>query len=614
MRTCNNCGAQLDDDAIFCPECGTKTGLQAEQQVEPQKKVCPNCGAVIDNDSLFCPECGVKIENDAQPIINLQPQEQPHKDSSAPKSEKAYSGDDILPNAEQKNNKWLYAIGGIAVLALIAWGSILFWGQNNKGNKLLPVQEPEYEKFVIITSDEVLVFKEATGTSAKLEIMNENLDSDVASHYFKWDDTANKRGYSSHVYMLSRDRILPMIDEKDGWCKVIVSEEGMGLINGYVNKSLCREIQPTPITAEILQNLKSYNWHEATFTLETDGKYKNICFISVQSEMEGEWCDAAVLYDGVLINPLTKRASTLVGTGTDTGLLFENMVTSLSPIEEVSYYFPEIDKEHLFTFIQDVSGSQSSADIEGVEDKFSGFAYLVERGEYGFELFAEIADDKRTTSITGEKIVILDQADYDGDGEREALVYEWGGGNSIEPPFIIYFDKEADEFKKSTGFNDAIEDPDIKVEEWKGHISFRIDVGLRKDRYIYENHSISLAESIAPDIGEICASITTSQLFGDSEETEEKTAHIDIDCDGEKDNIVFIHDSSHSMDWGKCMILKDMSTSYFCLPDIGREHLGVRGYKFSFLKSTSQSMPDILCDDAWLYKWNDGNYVLQQTK
>ena len=108
MRTCNNCGAQLDDDAIFCPECGTKTGLQAEQQVEPQKKVCPNCGAVIDNDSLFCPECGVIIENDAQPIINLQPQEQPHKDSSAPKSEKAYSGDDILPNAEQKNNKWLY--------------------------------------------------------------------------------------------------------------------------------------------------------------------------------------------------------------------------------------------------------------------------------------------------------------------------------------------------------------------------------------------------------------------------------------------------------------------------------------------------------------------------
>lgn len=611
MRTCNNCGAQLDDDAIFCPECGTKTGLQAEQQIEPHKKICPNCGAIIDNDSAFCSECGERIENGSQPIINQQPQEQPQMDSSDQKTEKIYSGDDILPNTEQSNKKWLYAVGGIAVLALIVWGVVSFLGMSNKGNKLLPVQEPAYEKFVLVTSDEVLVFKEATSTSAKLEIMNENLDSDVATRYFKWDDTPNKRGYSSYVYQLAMNRILPMTGEKDGWYKVVISEEGIGFVDGYVNKSLCREIQPTPITAEVLQNMKSYNWNEATFTLETEGKYKNICFISVQSEMEGEWCDASVLYDGVLINPLTKRSATLVGTGTDIGLLFDNMSTSLSPIQEVSYYFPEIDKEHLFTFIQDVSGSQTSAGIEGVEDKFSGFAYIAERGEYGLELFAEVADDKRTTGISGEKVVILDQADYDGDGEREALVYEWGGGNSIEPPYIVYYDKETEDFKKATGFNDAIENPDIKVEEWKGHLSFRIDVGLRKDRYVYENHSVSLAESIAPDLGDICASITTSQLFGNSEETEEKTAHIDIDCDGEKDNVVFIHDTSHSSDWGKSMILKDMSTAYFCLPDIGRENLGVRGYKFTFLKSTSQSMPDILCDDAWLYKWNDGNYVLQ---
>lgn len=25
MRKCANCGAELDDDAVFCPECGTKT-------------------------------------------------------------------------------------------------------------------------------------------------------------------------------------------------------------------------------------------------------------------------------------------------------------------------------------------------------------------------------------------------------------------------------------------------------------------------------------------------------------------------------------------------------------------------------------------------------------
>ena len=205
---------------------------------------------------------------------------------------------------------------------------------------------------------------------------------------------------------------------------------------------------------------------------------------------------------------------------------------------------------------------------------------------------------------------MLDQDDYDGDGEPEALVYVWGGGNSIEPPFIVYFDKETQEFKKALGFEDASDQPLIKVEKWKGKPSFRVDIGLRKDRYVYENHEVKLVERIAPNVGKVLSTITVSQLFGSSEEMEEKTANIDIDGNGEKDNVLFMHDTSHLLMWGKQMMLKDMSSSYWCLPD-GLNDIGVVGEKFAFIKPDEGDIPNLLVDDAWFYKWTAEGYVRQ---
>ena len=64
MRTCSNCGAQLDNDALFCTECGTK--------IDVQGKFCPSCGARLDDDSLFCSECGTKLDvSPNQPIDSI---------------------------------------------------------------------------------------------------------------------------------------------------------------------------------------------------------------------------------------------------------------------------------------------------------------------------------------------------------------------------------------------------------------------------------------------------------------------------------------------------------------------------------------------------------------
>ena len=55
MRQCSHCGASLDDDAMFCTECGTKADVSS-------KSKCPSCSAELDADSVFCTECGTRLE------------------------------------------------------------------------------------------------------------------------------------------------------------------------------------------------------------------------------------------------------------------------------------------------------------------------------------------------------------------------------------------------------------------------------------------------------------------------------------------------------------------------------------------------------------------------
>lgn len=54
MKQCLNCKAMIDDDALFCPECGSKV---------ESVKYCVSCGKVIDADSNFCPYCGSSQES-----------------------------------------------------------------------------------------------------------------------------------------------------------------------------------------------------------------------------------------------------------------------------------------------------------------------------------------------------------------------------------------------------------------------------------------------------------------------------------------------------------------------------------------------------------------------
>ena len=53
MKKCPNCGVQLNDDCLFCTECGKPI---------PQGNVCFQCGAPINEGSVFCENCGKRLD------------------------------------------------------------------------------------------------------------------------------------------------------------------------------------------------------------------------------------------------------------------------------------------------------------------------------------------------------------------------------------------------------------------------------------------------------------------------------------------------------------------------------------------------------------------------
>lgn len=262
-----------------------------------------------------------------------------------------------------------------------------------------------------------------------------------------------------------------------------------------------------------------------------------------------------------------------------------------------------------------MSGAAISENINITD--LTGFSYVVEgvynsdagHNEYRLEVQTP-SGDRVNTEIANYayELSILAQDDFDGDGEKEALVYEWGGGNTILPPYIVYYDKEGELFKKVDGFDYVSEDPEIKIEQWKEMSSFVIAVGLRKDRYVYENHSVRLVESITPDLGERIATISLSQLFKEKGGDMDRSIYIDIDGDGSTEELTFHHDDSHALNWGNSMSLIKIEADNWSIPENENESLDVIGNLFNFLVTKNDGIPDLLCDNAWLYRWNGKKY------
>lgn len=137
MRTCSNCGAPLDNDALFCTECGTKAA--------PIGMQCPNCGAAVENNSAFCPECGTPIGGSSVPpyVSNQYPQQPSTHTGRSTRS----SSDNITIQPEKKSNIWIYIVGGVlAVILLIAGGKFLLQSKTDNETTEIQVSEQNVQK------------------------------------------------------------------------------------------------------------------------------------------------------------------------------------------------------------------------------------------------------------------------------------------------------------------------------------------------------------------------------------------------------------------------------------------------------------------------------------
>ena len=71
MKECVNCKTQLENDELFCHECGAKQPIDnlGETTQELRGKKCIHCGEEIESDSMFCPFCGKLLEDEQEEDI-----------------------------------------------------------------------------------------------------------------------------------------------------------------------------------------------------------------------------------------------------------------------------------------------------------------------------------------------------------------------------------------------------------------------------------------------------------------------------------------------------------------------------------------------------------------
>jgi RNA polymerase subunit RPABC4/transcription elongation factor Spt4 len=61
---CPQCKISLPEEAVFCPNCGSKTVDISPPATAITAAKCTNCGAALLTEAAFCPQCGAKVERE----------------------------------------------------------------------------------------------------------------------------------------------------------------------------------------------------------------------------------------------------------------------------------------------------------------------------------------------------------------------------------------------------------------------------------------------------------------------------------------------------------------------------------------------------------------------
>lgn len=559
-----------------------------------------------------------------------------------------YYSTEVEKNHEEGgyNQKWYY-LGGAVLVALLAGilSLFLFKGCNSTDN-LLSVQKPTWEKFVMVTSENVTLYKEANSISTKLMFAMENVESDVCGMEYRWENQGKKRGYTVSDFSPAVHAVWPVLEDAGNWYKVLVYPDYAGQhIEAYINKKSCKEVVPQPITDEVLERVDKVSYR--CDNVIKSGRLKGLCFSASLQEFDEEFFEMGQLVDGVLYYPGSMGVSTsrvdasgmtfrksdesadsYVLTYGDNRtfkidgnpVVFDTRTLSEDEAKEIFqalknhnsrgfeayYYFPEAEPDRLISFYYSLEAPTTAA--EAVDDRpeegVKNYSVSGDEGE-AQQLMTELDEEQVFTGVENVQISIVHEEDFEGDGYNEVLISESCGDEHgcIPEVYIVYYDKDTKEFKQTNRCESYVY-PEIEI--WNGKTSFVQCYGLRKERYVYENFKLNQVEKVIQHVGHTLKKWTRAELFEESEDGE-KEFSVDIDGDGINEIIIFGHNDSFACGNGRDMFIDNIKWEDG--RSLGEEYFGLKSAStFSLLETMTNGMCDLLLDEAYLFRWNGTTY------
>lgn len=589
-------------------------------------RYCCNCGAPLDEDALFCPDCGTKVE---LPPVLEQGQLQIGYDENIQQSDSGLEED-------AEDHKWTYICIGIVAAVLSAiLGGWFYLHHKDSSNNPLGVQRPKWEKFVKVTENNVMLYKGADSDSPYLQLAKENTESCMLNEKMLWNGDKVPRGFSVENYRVIVNDVFPVVDENADFYKVYI---GVGEIQeAYLQKAYCEEVKPEPITEEIIQQVKSKEV-DTDYRFLNKGKFRNLYLEEYFDFMgDGETVKVGVLNDGCIVLPTSCCFYPVNADAIDTGKkLSENSaggkiwkfvapetywkkgtfdMLDLSKLEEsdiqkivdairpsgnadseVWYYFPTVKQDAFISFEYSFSPAMASNTEENAVFVTN---YRMEDDE---NLIATIDGQDRIVDLNIGKTKLFEVGDLDGDGSVEAIVSHSMSeinGEPVDCPFVVYYDVESDTFKKTREMKLTLES--IPTIEKNGDNPVIIQrEGLRTVRYTFKDKKLYVVEDKTKEYGHIESKVNLDDIFGDDIEGEKIYSFAFLN--GEEALLTFTrelqgfyHGTKMLLEWAKLTSGETIN-------------IDIAANSFRILKETYNGMPEILGDN-FLYRWDGSSYV-----
>lgn len=158
-KICPQCGVELNENDLFCQNCGTKVELTTPSSSEPSSSVeevlqkkCPNCGTIITDNCLFCENCGTKLHGEiSKPKVTQTVFEEKNVVEEKPQAPAPANPTTIRQDENNKkqgkkpsgNNMMFPILIGVIVLVLLGGGAWYYLNNKTKSSSI------EIEKIVI---------------------------------------------------------------------------------------------------------------------------------------------------------------------------------------------------------------------------------------------------------------------------------------------------------------------------------------------------------------------------------------------------------------------------------------------------------------------------------